>query len=361
MKKVVVGMSGGVDSSVCAYLLKEKGYEVIGVTLRMWEDDEEVCRRGGHVGCCGKSAVEDAMRICANLGISYHTHQQRELFAEKVVDPFCNNYLNGATPNPCIECNRYLKWGAMLEFADKLGADYIATGHYAKVLNHNGRYTIQQSDDLSKDQSYVLYQLTQDQLARTLFPLGGYNKDEVRKIAREAGIIVADKKDSQDICFIPDGDYASFIEKRIGSSNLPQSGDFVDADGNVLGTHDGFYHYTYGQRKGLGIALGKPVFVTDIDTEKNTVTLGDNEDCFTGGLIARDICHMAEAKFGENDTYIAKIRYSDRGSKCHVRYDGDNLIVEFEEKARAVTPGQAVVLYKEKMVAGGATIVSRLD
>lgn len=356
MKKVVVGMSGGVDSSVCALLLKEQGYEVIGVTLRMWEDDEAAVREG-HVGCCGKSAIEDAQRVCSAIGIPYSTFQQQNCFMEKIVEPFCNSYINGATPNPCIECNRHMKWAEMLEVADKVGADYIATGHYAKLVKAGGRYTIQQAASADKDQSYVLYQLTQEQLARTLFPLGDYSKDEVRDIARKAGFVVADKKDSQDICFIPDGDYAAFIEKMVDREKLPAEGDFIDKDGNILGRHKGFYHYTYGQRKGLGIALGKPAFVTNIDTENNTVTLGDNEDCFSDKLTAANICHMGVERFDEEEIYTARIRYSHSGSKCRVKYDGDRLEVSFLEKVRAVTPGQAVVFYKDGTVAGGGTIV----
>ena len=357
MSKVLVGMSGGVDSSVCAYLLKEQGYDVVGVTMRLWDDDEKVCTRAGHVGCCGKSATEDAKRVCAKLGIPFSVLHLEDYFREKVVDYFCDEYIHGRTPNPCIACNTYLKWGAMLDAAKRMGAEFIATGHYATIIkNAGGRYTVKVSKDARKDQSYVLYNLSQEQLTATLMPLGEYDKPAVREIAKSIGLEVAEKKDSQDICFVPDGDYGAFLERERGKNNLPGEGDFVLSDGRIAGRHKGITHYTIGQRKGLGIALGERVFVNRIDAKSNRVVLGTDEECHAKSLIAGEINHMAAEHFDEDDTYVAKIRYSDPGSYCRVTYLQEDIRLDFENPVRAVTPGQAVVLYKDGAIAGGGII-----
>lgn len=354
--KVVVGMSGGVDSSVAAYLLKEQGYEVIGMTMQIWQDDMPEDSAGG---CCGLSAVDDARRVCQKLEIPHYVMNFRNDFKRDVIDYFIEEYQKGRTPNPCIACNRYVKWESMLQKSLQIGADYIATGHYARIIKDEktARYMMKQSKTLAKDQSYALYNLTQYQLEHTLMPLGDYTKDEVRAIAKEIGLAVATKPDSQEICFVPDKDYARYIEEATGKK--ANKGKFVTKEGKVLGEHKGIIHYTIGQRKGLGLSLGKPIFVCEINAKTNTVVLGDDEDLFTDTVYANTLNFMPFERLEGKMKVYAKIRYSHEGAPCTIeRVDDDLLKCVFEEKQRAITPGQAIVLYDEKQeVIGGGTIV----
>lgn len=356
-RKAVVGMSGGVDSSVAAYLLKEQGYEVIGVTMQIWQEGP-MQGDSQENGCCGISAVDDARRVAAQIGIPHYVMNFRSEFKEHVIDYFIKEYQNGRTPNPCIACNRYVKWEALLQRCIGIGADYIATGHYAKVEKlPGGRYAVCQSQAAGKDQTYALYSLTQEQLCHTLFPLGDYQKSQVRDIAAQIGLKVADKPDSQEICFVPDNDYAGFIRREAGQEG--KLGNFVAKDGTVLGRHKGIAHYTVGQRKGLGLSLGRPVFVTEIRAGTDEVVIGEHEDLMAETLIANNMNYMAVGSLKPGQRALAKIRYSHKGEYCEITQvsgDGNCIQLAFEHPVRAVTPGQAVVLYDNGAVLGGGTI-----
>ena len=355
-KTVVVGLSGGVDSSVAAYLLKEQGYDVIGVTMQIWQE-EDSCTVEENGGCCGLSAVEDARRVAQKLDIPYYVMNFRKEFQKQVIDYFTREYLEGRTPNPCIACNRYVKWESLLKRSLEIGADYIATGHYARVEQlPNGRYAIRNSVTAKKDQTYALYNLTQEQLARTLMPVGAYTKEEIRKIAEEAGLPVAHKKDSQEICFVPDNDYAGFIKNSTGKT-IPK-GNFVQADGKVLGEHQGIIHYTIGQRKGLNLSMGHPVFVTKIRPDTNEVVIGENEDLFINTLLCDRVNFMAIEGLEGEVRLKAKIRYNHPGAECVISPAEDGKVrVTFDQPQRAITPGQAVVFYQGEYVAGGGIIL----
>ena len=362
-KKVVVGMSGGVDSSVAAYLLKNEGYDVVGVTMQIWQDeDEDRAQENG--GCCGLTAVDDARRVARSIGIPYYVMNFKNEFKDKVINYFVDEYLRGRTPNPCIACNRYVKWESLLTRSLAIGADYIATGHYARVLKlDNGRYTLQVSKTSAKDQTYALYNLTQEQLSRTLMPVGDYTKDEIRQIAKEVNVRIANKPDSQEICFIPDHNHAAFIEGETGKSF--DRGNFVTADGEILGKHIGIARYTVGQRKGLGLSLGHPIFVTEIRPETNEVVIGEEGDVFSYALIAEDLNYMAVEGIGVGESLRAKakIRYSHKAQDCTVTgLDNNKVKLVFDEKVRAVTPGQAVVFYDENdCILGGGSIIGKAD
>ncbi|MDO4345319.1 MAG: tRNA 2-thiouridine(34) synthase MnmA [Eubacteriales bacterium] len=354
-KKVVVGMSGGVDSSVAAWLLKEQGYDVIGVTMQIWQDEEESLQQENG-GCCGLSAVDDARRVAQDLDIPYYVMNFKADFKAKVIDYFADEYLHGRTPNPCIACNRYVKWESLLKRSLDIGADYIATGHYARVRRlENGRYTVCRSATADKDQTYALYNLTQEQLAHTLMPVGEYTKEEIRAIAEKIGLRVAHKPDSQEICFVPDDDYASFIEAYTGEK-LPE-GNFVTSRGDVIGRHRGIAHYTIGQRRGLHLPMGRRVFVTEIRPETNEVVVGENEELFKERLYAGKLNFMAVPKISGEMQVTAKIRYNHRGAPARIRMAGEDQVeCIFQEPQRAATPGQAVVFYDGDNVLGGGTI-----
>ena len=353
MSKVIVGMSGGVDSAVAAYLLKEQGYEVMGVTLRTWGSDED-----GDSRCC---EIDEARRICEILGIKYHPHNCTSLFRQNVVTPFIDAYLQGMTPNPCIECNRYVKWAKLIELADIFEAEYVATGHYAYIEKKaNGRFTVRKALHAGKDQTYMLYKLTQEQLSRTLMPLGKFTKDEVRKIAEEAGLPCAHKEESQEICFVTEGRYSDFI---CGNTDrqIPREGNFVDEDGNILGRHKGIYQYTVGQRKGLGSALGYPAFVTRINTVNNTVVLGTEDALMCDSFLCREVNFLSipEPSEGEKIRCFAKARYHQMERPATLeKLSGDQVRVALDEAVKGVSPGQSAVFYDENgCVVGGGVIV----
>lgn len=352
-KKVMLGMSGGVDSSVAALLLLQQGYDVTGVTMKLRPDQYMTESQSG--GCCSLDDIDDARRVAYRLGIEHLVLNFTQVFSEKVIDYFASEYLAGRTPNPCIACNAHVKFDALLRKALSLEYDYVATGHYAVITqNDEGRRLLKKAP-CSKDQSYVLYHLTQHQLAHTLMPLAGMEKSEARELAREAGLPVAHKPDSQEICFVQDNDYASFIRRYTGKE--PPPGNFIDQAGNVLGTHKGITHYTIGQRKGLGISFGKPMFVTKIDPISNTVTLGENGSQYASSLIAGKVNLISADTLESPISAQVKVRYQAPPAPARLTpLDNGKIRVDFQEPQRSVTPGQAAVFYDGDLVLGGGII-----
>ena len=366
MKQALVGMSGGVDSSTAAYLVREAGYDVNGATMRLFDNET--------VGisdktCCSLSSIEDACAVANRLGISFVVYDMRDDFRREVIDRFVSAYEHGSTPNPCTACNKYLKFDRLYELGARdlrEGTETsssedapllsIATGHYAVIeKSPSGRYMLRKGVDSAKDQSYFLYDLTQEQLSRTLFPLGGLTKHQVREIAESLGLVTAKKRESQDICFVPGGDYASFICRYTGHDYSP--GDFVSADGSVMGTHKGIIHYTVGQRKGLGLSLKKPAYVLEIDTDLNRVILGDNEELFTRELTAGDFNWVSMAAPAGDIHASARIRYRHREAPASVIPLSESSVrIIFDEPQRAITRGQSVVVYDGDYVLGGGII-----
>ena len=354
MAKALIAMSGGVDSSVAAYIMKESGYDCVGCTMKLYDNADAGVSR--EKTCCSLDDVEDARSVAARLGIPYYVFNFSDDFREKIICKFIRSYECGRTPNPCIDCNRYMKFDKLRERAKILGCDVVVTGHYARIYKEGEKYILKKALDESKDQSYVLYQMTQDLLAHTRFPLGELEKTETRAIAEKCGFINAKKPDSQDICFVPDGDYARLIELCTGKTYPP--GDFIDKNGNVLGTHRGVIHYTIGQRKGLGISAPTPLYVCAINVENNTVTLGENADLFSDTAVADDFNFIS----GETPTApvrcAAKIRYRQKEQPATAYPLQDSKVkIVFDAPQRAITPGQAAVLYSGDTVIGGGTIV----
>lgn len=354
--KALIGMSGGVDSSVAALLMLEKGFACIGATMRLYGGDS-VSPEGSKT-CCSLDDVEDARAVAHRLGIRHYVFNFTEEFRRQVMDKFVDTYYEGGTPNPCIDCNRYLKFGKLLQRAEELGCDTVVSGHYARVERDpdSGRYLLKRAADRAKDQTYFLACLTQEQLSRIQFPLGGLTKEEVRRIAEAHGFVNARKHDSQDICFVPGGDYTAFLTEYTGKPLEP--GDFLNQQGQIVGRHRGTICYTIGQRKGLGISLGEPVYVTGKDMAAGTVTVGPNEALFSRELWAKDWVFFPFEELKEPMAVTAKIRHSQFDQPATVYPEENGLArVVFDEPQRAISPGQAVVLYRGDTVIGGGTIV----
>ena len=339
MKKIAVAMSGGVDSSLAAAILLKNQFEVIGITMLLSDNQK---------------SVADAKNVCDFLGISHFVADFRETFRDKVENYFVNEYLRGKTPNPCVQCNKFIKFGALFDFASDLGADFLSTGHYAQIIFEDGRFKLKRAADIKKDQSYVLYNLTADKLSRIIFPLGDFSKVQTRNLAEELNLPVADKPDSQEICFVPDDDYKKFILERNSSAQALQAGEIVDSSGKVLGNHSGVANYTIGQRKGLGIAAPEPLYVTNLDVANKKVVVDTNDKLFSKILTARGVHWIYKPILPKE--MQAKIRYGSKFADCRVFEAGNSLRVEFSEPQRAITPGQSIVFYDSDEVLGGAII-----
>lgn len=346
-------MSGGVDSSLAALLMKEKGYECIGCTMKLYENEDAGIEKTKT--CCSLDDVEDARNVACLLDMPFYVFNFTERFRTQVIDRFVQSYEEGRTPNPCIDCNRYMKFDKLYERAKLMGCEYIVTGHYARIEKEGGKFFLKKALDETKDQTYVLYTLTQDQLAHTMFPLGDLTKRTVRNIAEKNGFINANKPDSQDICFVPDGDYASVIETYTGRICMP--GNFVDTEGNIMGRHKGIIHYTLGQRKGLGIAAGKPVYVCEIRPQTREVVLGNPEDLMSRDVYVSDFNWISGNAPGGRIRCTAKVRYRQSEQPAVLSVEGDIVHIVFDQPQRAITPGQAAVVYDGDVVLGGGTII----
>jgi tRNA-uridine 2-sulfurtransferase len=357
-KKVIAAMSGGVDSSAAAALLIEQGYDVVGVTLNVWpsERSELTCSRT----CCSITDVDDARHVCNKLGIPHYVLNMRDIFKHDVIDYFFEEYMKGRTPNPCIACNAHVKFEAMLQKAEALGADYIATGHYSTIVKTpQGEFSLKRSKDTHKDQTYVLYMLDQRQLSKLLLPCGGFTKPEVRAVAERYGLPNFKKPDSQDLCFVGPEGYAGFIKNNCAA--LARPGNILKKNGEILGKHNGIYNFTIGQHKGLGAFSSEKLFVTAIDAETATVYVGESEDLFCDTMLVNDLRYVLESEMHDGARVGVKIRYSAKEAGAVLHIDGDSATVVFDEPQRAITPGQAAVFYKDDIVLGGGVIVRALN
>lgn len=351
--KALISMSGGVDSSLAAKLMKDKGLDCIGCTMKLYHNEDAGIESSRT--CCSLDDVEDARSVAYKLGMPFYVFNFTDAFRDTVIRKFIESYENGITPNPCIDCNRYMKFDKLYERAKTLGCDYIVTGHYARIEEENGKFVLKKALDETKDQSYVLYSMTQDQLVHTMFPIGSMQKTEVRAIAKESGFVNADKPDSQDICFVPNGDYASVIELQTGKESA--EGNFVDKQGNNLGRHKGVIHYTIGQRKGLGVSSTEPLYVCNICPKDGNVVLGSNDDLFSREADVSDFNWISGEVPGSEFRCKAKIRYRQPEQWVTVIPTGaDTVHIVFDEPQRAITPGQAAVFYDGDTVLGGGTI-----
>ena len=352
--KVLVAMSGGVDSSVAAKLLADSGYDCVGATMRLFANEDIDIDKGKT--CCSLDDVSDAKQVCYRLGIPHYVFNFTEGFREKVIDDFCASYMRGETPNPCIRCNRFMKFDKLFERADALGCDAVSTGHYVRVCHENGEYLLKKGLDKGKDQSYVLYFLDQKRLSRLLFPLGGYEKSDIRAVAEKNGFINARKPDSQDICFVPDGRYAKAIERFYGA--LPPVGDYLDVNGKVIGKHKGIFNYTLGQHKGLAINSADKLFVVAINAKENFVVLGEEKDLYKTTAEIRDVNFVSDKPVVYPVRCTAKTRYSQKESPAVLYPSEGGVKIVFDEPQRAMTPGQAAVFYDGDVVLGGGTITN---
>lgn len=355
--KILVAMSGGIDSSVAALMLHEEGYEVVGITMKTWD----YATSGGskkETGCCSLDSINDARMLAVKSGFPHYILDIRNEFGNFIIDNFVEEYLAGRTPNPCVLCNTHIKWEALLKRADKLDCEFIATGHYARVRSENNRFVISKGKDESKDQSYVLWGLSQESLNRTRFPLGGFHKSEIRKMAVDAGYEeLAKKSESYEICFVPDNDYRGFLKRKVeGLEESVKGGNFVSTDGTVLGKHQGYPFYTVGQRKGLEIAVGNPLYVTEIIPETNTVILGSREDLDKNSMMVRNFNLIKYPVLPEDKTFITKVRYKDKGTPSNIYHEEKKLKVCFHENVAAIAPGQSAVFYEGSDLVGGGFI-----
>ena len=352
-KRVLIGMSGGIDSTVSAILLQEQGYELVGATFRTFDTIQDSCLNL-EKGCCSLESIAEAQRMAATLGFEHHILDFRDTFRQYVIQNFVDEYAHGRTPNPCVLCNSHIKWGKLMQAAEQHQCDYIATGHYAQIAEHRGHTYLKTAVDTHKDQTYFLWMLTEENLRHTIFPLGGLTKSQVRQIALDHGFEALSKKaESQEICFVPNNDYRTFLCEQ--GVHIPQ-GEYIDASGKVLGRHQGYCHYTIGQRKGLGIALGSPKFVTHIDAATNRVTLGERDDLLATQAHINQLRLRDTDWLAESPEVQARIRYKSPAAQATLTIDGTSAQVQFTDPVWGVTPGQSLVLYKDNLVVGGGII-----